>query len=105
MTGDRLLADQPRLPVIATVPKARPWYEFRIASTWFERRFWVASISAASFASVPELAKKTFASGMPDSSAIFSASSICWRIRYTVEVCAIPLLSCSRTASEISAMS
>ncbi len=81
MTGDRLDADQPRLPVIATVPNALPWYEFRIASTWFERRYWVASSSAASFASVPEFAKNTLAFSMPDSDAIFSASSICRRIR------------------------
>ena len=91
--------------MIATVPNARPWYELRSASTWLERRFWVASSRAASFASVPELVKKTLASGMPDSSAIFSASSIWRRIRYTVEVCAIPVSSCARTASEISAMS
>ncbi len=91
--------------MIATVPNARPWYELRIASTWLERRFWVASRRAVSFASVPEFAKNTLASGIPDSSAICSASSICLRIRYTVDVCAIPDASCSRTASEISAMS
>ena len=56
-------------------------------STWLLRRYWVASISAVSLASVPELVKNTFASGMPDSAAIFSASSTCCRIRYSVEVC------------------
>jgi hypothetical protein len=38
----------------------------RIASTWFDLRYWVASMSAVSLASVPELVKNTLASGMPD---------------------------------------
>jgi len=39
-----------------------------------DRRAAVASSSAVSFASVPELVKKTLAPGIPDSRAIFSAS-------------------------------
>ena len=42
-----------------------------------------------SLASVPLLVKNTLASGMPDSAAIFSASSICCSIRYRVEVWSI----------------
>ena len=49
--------------------------------TWLDRRNEEATSSAASLASVPEVVKKTRASGMPDSSAIISASSTCWRIR------------------------
>jgi hypothetical protein len=65
----------------------------------------VANSSALSFASLPELVKKTRASGMPDTLAIFSASSTCLRIRYSVEVCATPVASWLRTASLISATS
>ena len=60
---------------------------------------------AASLASLPELVKNTRASGMPDTRATFSASSTCCRIRYSVEVCTTPVLSCRVTASLISAMS
>ena len=42
-----------------------------------------------SLASVPEFAKNTLASGMPDISAIFSANSIWDSIRYSVELCSI----------------
>jgi hypothetical protein len=77
----------------------------RSASTWLDRRVWVVSISAASFASVPLLVKNTFASGMPDSSAMRSASSTCRRMRYSVEVCSTPVSTCARIASETSAMS
>jgi hypothetical protein len=65
----------------------------------------VANISAASLASVPELVKNTRASGMPEIRAIFSASSTCRRIRYSVEVCTTPVRSWRSTASRISAMS
>ena len=58
-------------------------------------------MSAASLASVPELVKKTFASGMPDRSAIFSASSICDSIKYSVEVCSI-LSACALIAATTS---
>ena len=55
-------------------------------------------MSAVSLASVPELVKKTLALGMPESSAMRSASST-WRlIRYSVEVWVIPLASCERIA-------
>jgi hypothetical protein len=70
-----------------------------------ERRRLVANIRADSFASVPEVVKQTRASGMPESRAIFSASSTCWRIRYSVEVCTTPVLSWRSTASRTSAMS
>jgi hypothetical protein len=56
-------------------------------------------------ASVPELVKKTLASGIPDSRAIFSASSICPRSRYEVEVCTTPVASCRSTASRTSGTS
>ncbi len=49
-------------------------------------------------ASVPEVVKKTLASGMPDSAAIRSASSTIGRMRYSVEVWRI-LPACSLTAS------
>ena len=38
-----------------------------MAGTWFDARYWVAIINAASLASVPEFVKKTFASGIPES--------------------------------------
>ena len=43
---------------------------------------------------MPELVKKTLASGMPDSLVIFSASSTWLRMRYSVEVCTIPEAIC-----------
>ena len=46
-----------------------------------------AAVSAVSLASEPELVKNTLAFGMPESFAIFSASSTWLRIRYSVEVC------------------
>ena len=65
----------------------------------------MANSRAASVASVPELVKNTRASGIPDSRAIFSASSICDRTRYSVEVCTTPVRSCRSTASRTSATS
>ncbi len=65
----------------------------------------MAISSAASLASVPELVKNTRASGMPDTRAIFSASSTWLRIRYSVEVCTMPVASCRSTAARISGMS
>jgi hypothetical protein len=56
-------------------------------------------------ASVPELVKNTLAFSIPDSRAIFSASSTYLRITYSVEVCSTPVSTCARIASEISAMS
>src|SRR5690606_16264934 len=56
---------------------------------------------AVSLASVPELVKNTLASGMPDNSAIFSASSICGSMRYRVEVWTI-FSACALIASTIS---
>jgi hypothetical protein len=64
-----------------------------------DRRAAVASSSAVSFASVPELVKKTLASGIPDSRAIFSASSTWLRIRYSVDVCTTPVPIWRSTAS------
>ena len=64
------------MTVIACALNDRPWYPLRIARTWFDFRYAVASRSAVSFASVPEVVKKTRASEMPESAAIFSASSI-----------------------------
>jgi hypothetical protein len=52
-------------------------------------------------ASDPEGVKKTLASAMPDRPAIFSASSIIGRDRYSVEVCS-SLPACSRMASTTS---
>ena len=65
----------------------------------------MASISAVSFASVPELVKNTLASLIPDSLASFSASSTWLRIRYRVEVCTIPVDSWRCTASRTSGRS
>ena len=45
--------------------------------------------SAVSTASVPELTKNTLAPSMVESAAIFSASSIMGRIRYSVELWSI----------------
>src|SRR5216684_3109576 len=59
-----------------------------MASTSLALRAVSAASSAVSLASVPELVKKTLASFMPDSFAIFSASSTWLRIRYSVEVSA-----------------
>ena len=56
-------------------------------------------------ASEPELVKNTFASGMFESLAIFSASSTWLRIRYSVEVCTTPVEICRSTASRTSATS
>ena len=64
----------------------------------------VASMRAASFASVPEVVKNTLASGMPDSPAMSSASSIMDSDRYRVEVWNV-LDAWVRTASVISGMS
>ena len=64
-----------------------------------------AASSAVSLASVPELVKNTLAFGMPDSLAIFSASSTWPRIRYSVEVCTTPLAICRSTASRTSGTS
>ena len=64
-----------------------------------------AASSAVSLASVPELVKNTFALSMPDSFAIFSASSTWPRIRYSVEVCTTPLAICRSTASRTSGTS
>lgn len=49
------------------------------------RRYVVASIRAVSLASVPEVVKKTRASGTPLSWATRSASSTIGRFRYSVE--------------------
>ena len=76
-----------------------------MASTWSAPRAAVASSRAVSLASVPELVKNTLASGMPDSRAIFSASSTWLRIRYSVEVCTTPVASWRSTASRTSATS
>jgi hypothetical protein len=65
----------------------------------------VATSRAASLASVPELVKNTRGSGMPETRATFSARSICCRIRYSVEVCTMPVASWRSTASRISGMS
>ncbi len=54
--------------------------------------------SAASLASVPDGVRKTLASGMPDSSAIRSASSTVCSLRYSVEEWRI-LPACSWTAA------
>jgi len=62
-------------------------------------------VSAVSLASEPEFVKKTLAFGMPDSFAIFSASSTWLRIRYSVDVCTIPVAICRSTASRTSATS
>ncbi len=48
---------------------------------WLDFRYDDAASSAASFASVPEVVKKTRGSGMPESSAISSANSIMGRMR------------------------
>ena len=64
-----------------------------------------AAVSAVSLASEPELVKNTLAFGMPESFAIFSASSTWLRIRYSVEVCWMPVASCRSTASRTSATS
>ena len=48
-------------------------------------------MSAVSLASEPELVKNTLAFSMPESLAIFSASSTWLRIRYSVEVCTMPV--------------
>ena len=45
-----------------------------------------AAARAVSLASEPELVKNTLAFSMPESFAIFSASSTWLRIRYSVEV-------------------
>ena len=60
------------------------------------------SSSAASFASVPDVVKKTRASGIGASAAICSASSTMGRTRYSVDVCSIRP-ACSRIASTTSA--
>ena len=65
----------------------------------------MASSSAVSFASVPELVKNTLAFSMPDSRAIFSASSTWFLIRYSVEVCTTPVASWRSTASRTSGTS
>ena len=83
------MADQKRLPVTDTAENERPWKELRMASTWLERRKVVARSSAVSLASVPLVVKKTRASGIGTRAAIRSASSICWGIRYRVEVWSI----------------
>ncbi len=62
-----------------------------------ERRYVVASSRAVSLASVPEVVKKTRASGMPDRAATRSASSIIGRLRYRVEEWMIRP-ACSATA-------
>jgi len=64
-----------------------------------------AASRAVSFASVPELVKNTLALAIPDSFAIFSASSIWLRIRYSVEVCTTPVAICRSTASRTSGTS
>ena len=64
-----------------------------------------AASSAVSLASVPELVKNTLASLIPDSLAIFSASSTWLRIRYSVEVCMMPLAICRSTALRTSGTS
>ena len=63
----------------------------------------VASRRAVSLASVPEVVKNTRASGMPDSAAISSASSIIGSDRYSVEVC-ITLAAWSCTAATTSGL-
>ena len=63
-----------------------------------DRRSDEASSSAASLASVPEVVKKTLASGIPDTAAISSASSTIGRLRYSVEVWRI-FPACSATAA------
>ena len=65
----------------------------------------MASISAVSLASVPELVKNTLAFSIPDSRASFSASSTWLRIRYRVEVCTTPVSSWRWTASRTSGTS
>ena len=76
-----------------------------MASTWLAPRAVSAASSAVSLASVPELVKNTLAFSIPDSRAIFSASSTWPRIRYSVEVCTTPLAICRSTASRTSATS
>ncbi len=76
-----------------------------MASTWLAPRAVSAASSAVSFASVPELVKNTLALAMPESLAIFSASSIWLRIRYSVEVCTTPVAICRSTASRTSGTS
>jgi len=63
-----------------------------------ERRLAVASIRAASVASVPEVVKNTLASGMPDRLAIISASSIIGSLRYIVDVCSRRSACCCTAA-------
>jgi hypothetical protein len=69
-----------------------------MASTWFDRRWEVASSRAVSLASLPEVVKKTRASAMPDSPAINSANSIMGSDRYSVEVCST-WSACTRRAA------
>ena len=76
-----------------------------MARTWLAFRAVRAASSAVSFASVPELVKNTLAFSMPDSLAIFSASSTWLRIRYSVEVCTMPVAICRSTASRTSGTS
>ena len=65
----------------------------------------LAALRAVSLASEPELVKNTLAPGMPETFAIFSASSTWLRIRYSVEVCTTPLPICRSTASRTSGTS
>jgi len=85
--------------VTATAPKLLPWYEFRSARTWLERRALVAMRRAASTASVPDPTKNAFAGFVTGASSTSrSASRTIGSMRYSVEVCAI-LPACSRSAS------
>ena len=76
-----------------------------MASTWLALRAVRQASRAVSFASVPELVKKTLAFSMPDSLTIFSASSTWLRMRYSVEVCTTPEAICRSTASRTSGTS
>ena len=62
-------------PVIESAPIVLPWNEPKV-ETIFLRPLNLESLSAASFASAPELQKKTFASVEPVKSFNFSANSI-----------------------------
>ena len=69
VAGDR---DGAEGAAVVGVPHRRTWLALRAVS---------AAASAVSLASEPELVKNTLASGMPESFAIFSASSTWLRIR------------------------
>ena len=79
------------MPVIASDAEDRPWkppsaatMTRRLLSGWARR----TTLTAASLASVPELARNTLPSGAPSRPSSRSASSTCGSCRNRLEACA-----------------